>query len=192
MLREVVVFDTEFTAWRGSMERNWRGPGEFKEIVQIGAVLIDPTDFSEIACASVLVRPQRNPLLSNYFENLTRITNEKLGLAGLDLQSALLTFKKFIGERNTFCYGRDDLIIAENCKLLGIGSLCGAQESTNLRLWLSDVGVPLAGVHSGQLATHVGAISGGQVHDALSDSRSLVEAVRYLVARGAPNPFLCT
>ena len=44
---EVVVFDTEFTAWQGSMERGWSGPGEHKEIVQIGAVLLDARTLAE-------------------------------------------------------------------------------------------------------------------------------------------------
>jgi hypothetical protein len=35
----------------------------------------------------------------------------------------------------------------------------------------------------------VGAAAQGRVHDALADARSLAEATRYLVARGAPNPF---
>jgi hypothetical protein len=47
METQVVVFDTEFTAWRGSMERNWAGPGEFREIVQIGAVRIDAETLAE-------------------------------------------------------------------------------------------------------------------------------------------------
>lgn len=32
MSNEVVVFDTEFTAWQGSVERAWQGPGEFREL----------------------------------------------------------------------------------------------------------------------------------------------------------------
>jgi inhibitor of KinA sporulation pathway (predicted exonuclease) len=64
------------------------------------------------------------------------------------------------------------------------------EPSVNLRLWLERVGVPLAGVHSGELAAHVGAVSQGRAHDALTDARSLAEAVRYLVRKGAPNPFL--
>jgi len=36
-----VVFDTEFTAWKGSRERNWSGPNEHREIVQIAAQQVD-------------------------------------------------------------------------------------------------------------------------------------------------------
>jgi hypothetical protein len=58
-----------------------------------------------------------------------------------------------------------------------------------LKDWLLGVGVPLAGVFSGELAAHVGSKSQGVAHDALVDARSLAEAVRYLVAKGAPNLF---
>ena len=34
----ITVFDLEYTAWECSMARRWLAPGEFKEVVQIGAV----------------------------------------------------------------------------------------------------------------------------------------------------------
>ena len=33
----ITIFDLEFTAWECSMARHWLTPGEFKEVVQIGA-----------------------------------------------------------------------------------------------------------------------------------------------------------
>ena len=35
-----IIFDTEFTAWEGSMERNWSGENEYRELVQISAFRI--------------------------------------------------------------------------------------------------------------------------------------------------------
>ena len=75
---EAIIFDTEFTAWRGSMERGWRGPAELREVVQIGAVAIDVDSFEEVASFSVLIKPLHNPVLSDYLVALTRITNERL------------------------------------------------------------------------------------------------------------------
>ena len=37
----LTVFDLEFTAWECSMASHWLRPGEFKEVVQIGAVRLD-------------------------------------------------------------------------------------------------------------------------------------------------------
>lgn len=187
---EVLIFDTEFTSWSGSVARAWKGPGEHREIVQIGAVIIGARDFDERASFSVLVKPVLNPSLSAYFEKLTRITNEQVQREGLSFADAAMRFMAFAGERKSFCYGRDDLIIAENASRLGQSSAWRFAKSTNLRHWLTEVGVPLAGIHSGELAAHVGAASRGVAHDAVADSRSLAEAVRYLVTRGAPNPFI--
>ena len=186
---EVVIFDTEFTAWKGSMERGWAGPGEYKEIVQIGAVRIDATTLEETASFSVLIKPVKNPILSDYLINLTRITNERIASEGVDLATGIEEFFAFAGDCPLHSYGRDDLIIVENTKLLGRPRLWPKRTSTNLKEWLLTVGVPLAGVHSGMLAKHVGAVAQGVLHDAVADSRSLAEAVRYLVKKGAPNPF---
>ncbi len=186
---EVVIFDTEFTAWRGSMERGWTGPGEYKEVVQIGAVRIDATTLKENASFSVLIKPLKNPILSDYLIDLTRITNERLASEGVDLATGIGEFLTFACDRSLHSYGRDDLIIAENAALLGRPNLWPDRKSTNLKEWLLTVGVPLAGIHSGMLAKHVGAVSQGVLHDAVADSRSLAEAVRFLVKKGAPNPF---
>jgi inhibitor of KinA sporulation pathway (predicted exonuclease) len=186
---EVVVFDTEFTAWAGSMHRRWSGPGEHKEIVQIGAVVLDAASLEERRAYSVLIRPVRNPVLSDYFVTLTRITNERLTREGTDFATGLAAFVEVIADRPLHCYGRDDRIIAANAGLLRRPHLWPNHSATNLKSWLLEIGVPLAGVHSGALAAHVGAAAQGIAHDALVDARSLAEAVRYLVARGAPNPF---
>jgi inhibitor of KinA sporulation pathway (predicted exonuclease) len=189
-VKEVLLFDTEFTAWTGSMARNWKGPGEHKEIVQIGAISIDAKEMKETGSFSVLIRPVMNPVLSSYFEKLTGITNERVASEALTFAEGISHFLRFASGRPSFCYGRDDRIIAENAALLGVRDLWSFDPSVNLRIWLERVGVPLAGVHSGELAAHVGSVSQGRAHDALTDARSLAEAVRYLVARGAPNPFL--
>lgn len=188
-MKEVLIFDTEFTAWSGSVARGWKGPGEHKEIVQIGAIVIDAKGFAEKASFSVLIRPVINPVLSDYFCKLTGISNEQLQQHGVDFAEGIARFQAFAGERPSYCYGRDDRIIAENALLLGRASIWNFAASVNLRLWLEKVGVPLSGIHSGELAAHVGSVSQGKAHDALTDARSLAEAVRYLVGKGAPNPF---
>ncbi len=188
-MNEVILFDTEFTAWPGSMARNWKGPGEHREIVQIGAIRLGAQQLDEKSSFNVLIKPMHNPVLSSYFEALTDISNERLQADGISFAQGVTAFQSFIGQRPAFAYGRDDLIIAENASLLGHPDLWQAAPASNLRLWLEKVGVPLAGVHSGELAAHVGASAQGRIHDALTDARSLAEAVRYLVARGAPNPF---
>jgi inhibitor of KinA sporulation pathway (predicted exonuclease) len=188
---EIVIFDTEFTAWQGSMERRWTGPGEHKEIIQIGAVVLDAATLEELRPFSVLIRPVKNPILSDYLVDLTRITNERIAAEAVDFVTGVTRFLEIAGDRPLHAYGRDDRIIAANADLIGKPNLWPKnREATNLKDWLLQVGVPLAGIHSGALAAHVGAKSQGIAHDALIDARSLAEAVRFLVTKGAPNPFV--
>ena len=187
---EVIFFDTEFTAWRGSVARRWSGPGEHKEIVQIGAVKVDAATMTEVASFEVLIRPIKNPILSDYLVGLTRISNERLQREGVAFADAIKRFVTFVARSPIYCYGRDDRIIAANAELLGVPALWPSDlVGVNLKDWLLSVGVQVASVFSGELAAHVGATSQGLAHDALVDARSLAEATRYLVARGAPNPF---
>ena len=187
---KVVIFDTEFTAWAGSMARAWAGPGEHKEVVQIGAVALDVRTLTELRTFEVLIRPVKNPVLSDYLVGLTRIANERLAREGVDFAAGIRLFLDFAANLDLHCFGRDDKIIAQNAHLLGCAEIWTGRTATNLKEWLTRVGVPLAGVYSGQLAAHVGSKAQGIAHDALVDARSLAEAVRYLVAKGAPNPFV--
>ena len=39
--KEAVIYDLEFTTWPGALERNWLGKGEYREIIRIGAIIVD-------------------------------------------------------------------------------------------------------------------------------------------------------
>ena len=96
---KAVVFDLEFTSWPGSNERNWSLPEEDREVVQIGAVKIDTSKgLREIDSFNILVRPLKNPLLSEYFINLTGITQKQVDNQGNSFPNALLHFMDFIGK----------------------------------------------------------------------------------------------
>src|SRR5678815_1117158 len=83
----ITVFDLEYTAWECSIARRWLAPGEFKEVVQIGAVKLDAESFESQGEFDVLVLPRINSVLSPYFEKLTGITNEKISRHGMDFAS---------------------------------------------------------------------------------------------------------
>ena len=70
-LPTITIFDLEYTAWECSMARHWLVPGEFKEVVQIGAVRLDADTLTVLDELEILVRPRINPHLSPYFETLT-------------------------------------------------------------------------------------------------------------------------
>jgi inhibitor of KinA sporulation pathway (predicted exonuclease) len=184
-----VLFDTEYTAWQGSMANRWLAPGEFRELVQIGAVKIDAAGLTTMAEFEILVRPKFNPVLSEYFVTLTGITNGAIKLRGVDFHEAYDLFTVFVGDDTMAAFGRDDLVLMENLNLYAVIDAAPLPPHRNIALWLRENGIHTGGLHACDVAEACGAPFKGRKHDALDDARSLVAGVRALVARGAPNPF---
>jgi len=132
------------------------------------------------------VKPRLNPVLSEYLERLTGITNARMAEEGVDLVGAFAKFLEFIGGAPTWAFGHDDLIFVDNFRLYGLSPPMPAYE--NIAPWLRANGVHPK--HAGDTAEAAGTALSGQKHDALFDARSVAAGVRALVARGAPNPFL--
>ena len=181
------VFDLEFTAWEGSMARRWLGPGEFTEVVQVGAVRLDPITLEELDWFDVLVKPRLNPVLSDYFVKLTGITNEAVAARGMDFDEAYRRFVEFAGGGRIIAYGRDDLILKGNLRLYGIADAPPLPPYTNVIPWLMAQGYDLRGLHACDVGPLVGAQMHGRLHNALDDARSVAAGIRTLVAKGAPN-----
>jgi len=115
----VIIFDTEYTAWCGSMECGWSRPGEYKEIIQIGAIKIN-SKLQVEDTFDVLVKPVLNPILSDYIQRLTKIDQGILESQGVDLLIALKSFKTFCeGSDVIISNGGDQYIIEENLKIRG-------------------------------------------------------------------------
>lgn len=189
-MRSTVLYDLEYTAWEGSMARRWLAPGEFREVVQIGAVKIDAASLETVAELNVLVRPRINKVLSAYFEELTGITNAMLAGRGVDFRDAYDRFVAFAGEGPIVSFGRDDLVLAHNLALYGIRDVPALLVHRNIAPWLNENGVVTKGQHSSDVARLCGVIFHGRAHDALDDARSLLAGSRALIAKGARNMFL--
>jgi inhibitor of KinA sporulation pathway (predicted exonuclease) len=188
-MRCAVVFDLEFTAWAGSMAHRWLRPGEFREVVQIGAVKIDARTLAEIDTLNVLVKPRLNPVLSSYLENLTGVTNAAVAERGVDFADAYLRFLRFADGAPLTAFGRDDLVLTDNLKLYGVNGAPALPPYRNIVPWLVEAGIDTRGRHACDIAELAGAKFEGRKHDALEDSRSVALGIKTLVARGAPNPF---
>ena len=76
----IAVFDADYTAWEGSMERGWSSPDEEREIISIRAQLFDE-ELRTVGKFYAIVKPQLNPILSNYIVNLTGITQDMVNSA---------------------------------------------------------------------------------------------------------------
>ena len=96
--KNVVVLDLEFTAWEGSLERNWSGPDEEPEIIQIGAVTIikEDSNWKTGATFKEYVIPTLRPTLSSYIKSLTGIQQSIIDQYGLAFNTALTRFREYV------------------------------------------------------------------------------------------------
>lgn len=121
-----VIFDTEYTSWKGCQEHGWHG-NQKKEIVQIAALKVSD-DLEVLTEFNRLCQPYFNPTLSDYFVNLTHITNENIQKEGVSFAKAFADFKEFVGQDICFSHGwgtdyyhkSDGAILDENLALYQI------------------------------------------------------------------------
>ena len=193
MANTIVFYDTEFTTWDGAMERDWTGPGEYRELVQIGAVRFNLDTLEELDEFLVLVKPKKNPVLSDFFVQLTGITNDDVAKNGLSFPEAYARFQKFLNGMPNACYGWDGKVMRENLAFNNMPATEDDFDSANMGPWFKDVGAPYGikgKINSGKLASVLGApMKAIQEHNALHDSRSIAAAYRFLIQKGAKSPF---
>jgi inhibitor of KinA sporulation pathway (predicted exonuclease) len=189
-MRSAILYDLEYTAWEGSMAAKWLRPGEFREVVQIGAVKLNAETLETVAEFTVLARPRINKRLSPYFEALTGITNAMLETQAVDFRDAYGRFVAFSGEGRIISFGRDDRVLTHNLSLYGIHDAPSLPPHRNIAPWLNANGVATKGLHACDIARACGARFHGREHDALEDARSLAAGARALILGGAHNMFL--
>ena len=180
----LTVFDLEFTAWECSMAGHWLKPGEFKEVVQIGAVSLD-AEFRILDEFEILVRPRINPVLSDYFENLTGIGNALLTMKGVDFADAYRRFVAFAADTPIAAFGHDEWVLEDNIRLYGLMGLPPLPRFHDLRRWFAARQVDPRGLHSCDIGPRLGVPFTGRAHNALDDARSVALAMEAMVARGA-------
>lgn len=177
-----VVYDLEYTAWEGSLARNWTGPGEHPEIVQIGAVALT-ADFKELAALNVVVRPRINPELSDYFIALTGLTQARVDAEGVDIAEAFDRLRAFAEpDLKLASNGDDEWTILENCRLIGLAHPFPGR-CVNVEGVIAEA---LGGFRpiSADIPKHFDLPDDGGGHDALWDARAVAGALRVLWRRG--------
>ncbi len=182
----LVVFDTEFTAWEGSVARGWSGPGEHREIIQIGAVRLDcAAGFREIETLSVLVRPRRNPVLSDYIQSLTGIDQARIERDGLDFPTAFAQFAHLLRGAPLLSWGWDNDVILENLSLHDMSAGLWPDNFTNLRRAAIGLhGERFKACSSASLPHLFGLPAAENAHDALEDARAIARSLPSMVEEG--------
>lgn len=182
-----IIFDSEFTAWPGSWENNWSRPGEYREIIQIAAALIDPFDHYKIKSEfDILVKPSVNPYLSSYIQNLTGISQKDIDKHGVNFSQALREFYMFCkkGSLKAYCYGADQNAFIETCKLNKLNFTDYFENFYDIRDVFKKAGIDTSKYESGTLYKSVGLSFNKKQHYALNDVKSIVVTLQYLHKKG--------
>ena len=177
-----IIFDLEYTAWDGA-ERRLKSAE--REVIQIGAIKInfDDTDINIVSTFQEFVKPTVNPQLSDYIINLTGITQQNVEDQGLTLHEALNKFEIFCsyGKNKTFSWGDDSRTIKKNTKLIGIEFPSFLANNTDLTSRIPmTIDQYNLNVSSGNLYRSVGLNLEFNNHDALDDTKSIFETLKFL------------
>jgi inhibitor of KinA sporulation pathway (predicted exonuclease) len=173
---EIIVWDTEYTTWEGAHARNWNGKEEWRELVQLAARRLNIETGETVAEQMFFVKPVRNPELSDFFMELTKVTQEQVDQEGLSFAEALETFEGFVGDTPCFSYGPDVHIFQEGCVTHQI-PFTMKNQFYDARVYLKEAGIDVTQYTSGTVSRAVGINLEGHVHDAMHDVNSLSTAL---------------
>jgi len=178
----IVVFDTEYTSWEGAQARKWSGPNEYREIVQIGAVRVDAStsDFKEVDSLLLYVKPVKNPTLSEYFIDLTGITQETVDTKGMTLTEVVQKLYTWSAGDTCYSWGLDGKDIENNCNLIAIEFPFEEDRFKDARETFSARGIEVNNYMSSTIVEAFGVKNTGRGHDGLEDARTIVEALKLL------------
>lgn len=190
-----VIFDTEYTSWKGCLE-NGRADWQKEEIVQIAALKIKGETLEVIAEFNCYVKPKINPVLSDYFIDLTGITNEKLVAEGVSFEQAYEAFKQFAGDDICYSHGwsvnmdsiADGKIMAKNLEFNQLTDNL-PPDYENIAPWFkeqyAEKKINITKQCSGEIAKLLGVDDelrslGLDSHNALYDVYSILSGIRFL------------
>lgn len=189
----IVIYDTEYTSWEGAQDRDWDGPGEFRQVIQIAAIKAEWPSGKIIDTFNILVKPELNPVLSDYITQLTGITQDDVDSKGITFEEALYLFLMFCGANGkTLSYGGDEMVLAENVMLTRCEPHnlfgCYAPHFIDISLFIraAEPALTTNGRTSGELWEHFGLPRPGGfgAHDAIFDCASILAAMVHLNEQG--------
>ncbi len=183
---EIVLFDTEFTAWEGSAQRSWSEPWEHRELVDIGAVRVQAATFTIVAEFHRMTVPYVNPNLSDYFTAVTGITQQDLEAKAVPLADLLADFHTFCEPaRMIASNGWDDKVLYETIGLNGLDTAPFTRPFLNLRLPIAEIlQMNKADTTTSKLPIFAGLEPQEKAHNGLDDAKALARALAKLRSDG--------
>ena len=148
--------------------------------MQIGAIIIDTETLRELDYFSVFVKPTIHPALSDFFIHLTNITQEEVERNGVLFGEALERFLTWAGDLPMYSWGRDPLVLRENCELYHIPFSVASDRFFDMRNVFKRAGIEAEKYASSTIIEAFGKESPFRAHNGLSDARSILEGLREL------------
>ncbi len=139
-MEKFAILDMEFTAWKGSLDRNWCYEWEKREIINISSIKFNnlndkkPREL-DLLCKTFKVNP-----LPIYFQKLTNIKTSNVNNNGVKFKAALLKLDSFfLGVSKILVNGLDKKILIENCGYHNVSPPNFVRKIQNIRPKLSKI-----------------------------------------------------
>lgn len=174
--QEFVIYDTEYTSWEGAHQRGWSGPGEERELVQLGAIKV--RGFTEVDSLLLYAKPRINPELSKYFIELTGVTQADVEGKGVLFEQLYDEFMAWIGDLPVFSYGLDHEVLVRNHEIYKTGVVVPLDRFHDARDHFKVTGVDTGQYMSSTIPQAYGLTPPPAGHDALNDARSILMALK--------------
>lgn len=174
------ILDLEYTAWEGSAQRRWNQSWEWREIVQIGFLLVDSGKmFSVRDSIEIMVQPTRNPELSDYFVSLTGISRDQLTKESIPFPRALEMMSEIGNSPEMIIFnGNDGQVLRENCQLNSLCLPLPEERMFNFRPLLAQtLNLPQEKLVSSDLPNLAEISIDGHAHSALHDCKAIAAAL---------------
>lgn len=171
----MIIWDTEFTSWKGCHENGWdEENGQYKELIQIGCCKIENNNYSLIDTKDIIVKPRINDNLSDYIIELTGISQSKVDTQGVDFIDAIRKFRKFSEGHIRYSWENDLSILRYNKNIYESNIELEENMYRDVREIFSKIGVPTENYNSGSIYKYYDIDAKINDHDAVEDSLSMV------------------
>lgn len=159
-----------------------RVPSTEREIIEIGAVLVDATSLQPLEEFQSFVRPVRHPVLTEFCSQLTSITQGQVDEAP-EFPEVLAAFRRFIeGRRPLFCsWGDfDRRQLQRDCQFHQVEYPFG-EDHLNLKVMYSEQRGERQHVGMARALKQLGLNLDGTHHRGIDDARNIARLLPFIV-----------
>lgn len=197
-MNQFIIFDTEYASWEGFLLLS-KEEQKKAEIVQISALKVNLEDLSVVGKLNIYIKPYFTPKLTQYFINLTGITDKVLDQQGIGFIEAYQKFRDFVGNLPCYSHGwslstddiADGTVMQNNLDMFNFSDPF-APDYRNIANWFrqeyKNKNIAITKQSSGQIAKLLNcekeiAHLGLDEHNAIYDVYSILAGLRFLQFR---------